>query len=58
VHPHPREVLAEGRVADLGEHALDLAARRRDAARDLVELEIGGVLVSDDPRRLLVQVPS
>src|SRR5215218_7672829 len=28
LHPHAREVLAEGRVADLGVGALELAARR------------------------------
>ena len=37
LHAHGREVLAERRVADLGVGALELAARGRDAAGDVVE---------------------
>jgi hypothetical protein len=31
---------------------------RRYPARDLVELEVGGVFVVDDARRILIQAPS
>ena len=58
VHPHPRKVLPERRVADLGEDPLDLPPGRGHAARDLVELQVGRVLVGDDPRRLVVQAPA
>jgi len=58
VHAHARQVLAEGRVADLGEHALDLTPRGRYAAGDLVELEVARVLVVNNPRRFLIQAPS
>ena len=51
------EVLAERRVADLGVGALELAARGRDAPRDVVERQIGAVLGLDDrdgiPNRLV-----
>ena len=46
------EVLAERRVADLGVRALQLAARGRDAARDVVEREVGAVLGLDDGDRV------
>ena len=42
------EVLAEGRLADLGVGALQLAARGGDAAGDVVERQVGGVLGLDD----------
>ena len=42
------QVVAEGRVADLGVGALQLAARGGDAAGDVVEREVGGVLLLDD----------
>src|SRR3954452_5674101 len=48
LHPDAREVLAERGVADLGVGALELAARGRDAARDVVERQVGGVLRLDD----------
>ena len=41
VHAHRGQVLAERRVADLGVRALELAARGRDAAGDVVEREVG-----------------
>ncbi len=47
-----REVLAEGRVADLGVGALQLASRGRDAARDVVERQVGAVLGLDDGYRV------
>src|SRR3954452_25339913 len=47
-HPDGGQVVAERRVADLGVGALQLAARRRDAAGDVVEREVGGVLGLDD----------
>src|SRR4051812_31893915 len=53
LHAHARQVLAEGRVADLGVGALQLAARRRDAARDVVEREVGGELLVHDRDRVL-----
>src|SRR3954447_22835705 len=46
--PGPREVLAERGVADLGVGALELAARGRDAAGDVVERQVRGVLRLDD----------
>src|SRR4051794_18763887 len=48
LHPDVREVLAERGVADLGVGALELAARGRDAARDVVERDIRGVVGLDD----------
>ena len=47
------QVLAEGGVADLGVGALQLAARGGDAAGDVVEREVGGVLGLDDRDRVL-----
>ena len=46
LHAHAGQVLAERGVADLGVGALELAPRRGDAARDVVEGEVGGVLRS------------
>src|SRR3954452_5031827 len=48
LHPDAREVLAERGVADLGVGALELAARGRDAAGDVVERQVRGVLRLDD----------
>src|SRR3954452_8981073 len=48
LHPHAREVVAERRAPDLGVRALELAARGGDAARDVVEREVGGVLGLND----------
>ena len=42
------EVLAERGVPDLGVGALQLAARGRDATRDVVERQVGAVLGFDD----------
>ena len=44
LHAHRGQVLAERRVADLRVGALELAARRGDAAGDVVERQVGGVL--------------
>jgi hypothetical protein len=44
VHPHPGQVVAERGVADLGVGALELAPGRGDAARDVVEREVGRVV--------------
>ena len=48
-------MVAERRLADLGVRTLQLAPRRRDAAGDVVEREIGGVLTIDDLSGLLEQ---
>ena len=48
LHAHLRQVLAERRVADLGVGALQLAARGRDAAGDVVEGEVARVVLLDD----------
>jgi hypothetical protein len=42
LHPHRGEVLAERAARVLGEHALELARRRGDRARDVVEPEVRG----------------
>jgi hypothetical protein len=52
-HAHGRQVLAKGRVADLGVRALQLAAAGGHAASDVVEAEIGGELHLDDRGGLL-----
>ena len=53
VHPHGGQVLAESGVADLRVGALELAPAGRDAARDVVEAEVRGVLGLDDRGGLL-----
>jgi hypothetical protein len=55
LHAHAGQMVAERGVADLGVGALELAAGRGDAARDVVERELGGELVLDDGDRILVQ---
>src|SRR3954469_5886615 len=55
LHPDRREVVAERRAPDLGVRALELAARGRDAARDVVEREVRGVLGLDDGGGVLVE---
>ena len=55
LHAHARQVVAERGVADLGVRALELAARGRDAARDVVEREVAGVLLLDDRDGVLEQ---
>src|SRR5205823_6403015 len=52
-HAHLGEVGAEAGLARLGERPLELAARRGEPARDVVELEVGRVLALDDLDRLL-----
>jgi hypothetical protein len=52
-HADPGQVLAERRVADLGVGALELPARRGDAARDVVEREVGREVLLDDRDGLL-----
>ncbi len=53
VHAHTGQMFAERGVADLGVGALELAARRGDPAGDVVEGELGGVLLFDDGDRVL-----
>jgi hypothetical protein len=53
LHPHLGHVGAKARPADLGEGALELAPRRREPARDLVELQILRVFPPDYFLRLL-----
>jgi hypothetical protein len=53
VHADGGEVLAEGRVADLGVGALELPAARGDPPRDVVQAQIGRELALDDGRGLL-----
>src|SRR4051794_34278186 len=48
LHPDAGEMLAERRAADLGVGALELTARGGDAARDVVEGQVRGVLGLDD----------
>jgi hypothetical protein len=48
LHADAGQVVAEGRAADLGVRALQLAARGRHAARDVVEGELGLILGLDD----------
>src|SRR5438552_535060 len=55
LHPHRREVLPEGRVADLAEGALELAAGGRHPSRDVVERELGGELARHDRGGVLVE---
>ena len=55
LHAHAGQVVAERGLADLGVGALELAARRGDAAGDVVEREVGGVLAIDDLRGLVEQ---
>src|SRR4051794_40786314 len=55
LHPDRRQVVAERRAPDLGVGALELAARGRDAARDVVEREVGRVLGLDDRGGVLVE---
>ncbi len=55
LHAHRGEVVAERRVPDLGVRALQLAARGRDAARDVVEGEVRGVLGLHDGGRVFVE---
>src|SRR3954465_5733363 len=52
-HPHLRDVRAEASPRDLGEGALELAARGRGAPRDVVELDRVRVFALDDLRGLL-----
>src|SRR3954447_6087712 len=55
LHPDAGEVLAEGRVADLGVRALQLAAGGGDAPGDVVEGQVGPELLLDDGGRVFVQ---
>src|SRR5438067_10567775 len=55
LHPHRREVLPEGRVADLAEGALELATGGRHPSRDVVERELGGELARHDRGGVLVE---
>src|SRR5215213_8244077 len=55
LHPHTGEVLAERGPADLGVRALELAARGRDPARDVVEEDVGGEVLLDDRDRVVEQ---
>ena len=52
LHPHPRQMLAERRAADLGVRALQLAARCGDAPGHVVERQRRGELALDDRVRL------
>ena len=47
-HPDIREITAEGRPADLGEGALQLAPRGEDASRQQLDVEVTIVLGLDD----------
>ena len=48
-------MLAERRVADLGVGTLELAPRGGDAACDVVQAQLVGVLDGDDGRGVLVE---
>src|SRR4051794_13114631 len=53
VHAHGGQVLTEGGLADLAVGALQLASRGGHATGDVVERQVGGVLVLDDGDRVL-----
>ena len=47
LHPHLREVGAEGRAADLGKRPLELTPRGSDAPRHRVEIHVRAVVARD-----------
>src|SRR5215211_5174873 len=55
LHADSRELVAERRVPDLGERPLQLAARRGDAAGDVIERELFLVLVRHDLGRVFIK---
>src|SRR4051794_5360902 len=58
LHAHSGQMLAERRPADLGVGPLELAARRRDPPRDVVEREVGPVFDLDDRGRFTEKAAS
>src|SRR5690242_17148255 len=55
LHPHLREVGAEGRAADLGKRPLELTARCGYLSRDGIEVDLAPVIALDDRHCLAVQ---
>ena len=58
VHPHAGQVLAKGRVAYLGERALQLATRGGNALGKLVERQLAGVFELDNRADFAVELCS